>query len=159
MNLLIQRIEWPSNWIEPELGRSILGLGRIEHSVSARRVESDKHFWPSGLIGFGFLFDELNRTRIFFRSNVQLETVVWIEIRIECSIHELSDRLRFRIESEHAESFELEFWASFRVSILGLGSEVLFVESGRLEKKCSNSIRRSHYQRTWLDIDNDQIDI
>jgi hypothetical protein len=143
-------IEWPSSWIEPELGRSTLGLGRVEHSVSARRIEPDKHFWSRGLIEFEFLFDELNRTRIFVRSNVQLETVVWVKIRVECSIHELNDRLRFRIESEHADPSEPESWASSRASILGLGSEVLFVGSNRIEKKCPNSTRRSHYSsRYW----------
>jgi hypothetical protein len=60
-------VEWSSNWVEPELGRSTLGLSRVEHSASARRVEPDKHFWPSGLAGFEFLFDGLNRTQRFVR--------------------------------------------------------------------------------------------
>ncbi len=56
-----------SGWVEPELGRPTLGLGRVGHSVSARRVGPDKHFWPSGLVGFGFLSDGLNRTGLFVR--------------------------------------------------------------------------------------------
>ncbi len=96
------------------------------------------------LIEFEFLFDELYRTRIFVRSNIQFETVVWVEIRIECSTHELSDRLRCRVESEHANSFELELWISSRALILELSYEILFVESTRIESKCSNSTRRLH---------------
>jgi hypothetical protein len=60
-------LEWPSGWVEPEIGRSTLGLSRVEHSTSARRIEPDKHFWPSGLNEFGLSFDKLNRTQRLVR--------------------------------------------------------------------------------------------
>jgi hypothetical protein len=135
---------WSSSWVEPELGRLTLGLSRVGHILLARADRTNWGFCPGGLLELGLLFDGLNRTRIFVRSNVQFEIVVWVEIRIECSIHELSDRLKFRIESRHADSFELEFWINSRISILKLSFEILFVESNRIEKKCSNSTRRSH---------------
>ncbi len=58
---------WPSGWLHPELGCPTLGLSRVEHRPFARRVGSDKGFWPSGLKGLGVLFDELNQTRRFVR--------------------------------------------------------------------------------------------
>jgi hypothetical protein len=105
---------WPSSWVEPELGRPILGLGRVEHSASARRVGPDKHFWPSGLAGFGFLSDGLDRTRIFVRSNVQFELVVWPKPESNVQLTGWAAILRFRVESGHASPSEPEPWANSR---------------------------------------------
>jgi hypothetical protein len=76
-------VEWSSNWVEPELGRSILGLRRIEHRffirrvessasvlfarierirVTVRRIELNKDFCSSDLNELKCLFNELNRT-------------------------------------------------------------------------------------------------
>ncbi len=81
-------LEWPSNWIEPELGRLILGLGRIEHRFFARRIESNASvlfarierirvivrrielnlvFCSNDLNELKCMFDDLNRTYSFVR--------------------------------------------------------------------------------------------
>jgi hypothetical protein len=77
------RLGWPSGWVEPELGRSTLGLSRVEHRFSARRIESsasvlfarieririivrrvelNKDFCSSDLNELECMFDDLNRT-------------------------------------------------------------------------------------------------
>jgi hypothetical protein len=50
-------IEWPSGWVEPELGRPTLGLGRVGHRPLARRVE------PSAPL----LSGRIGRVRVLFR--------------------------------------------------------------------------------------------
>jgi hypothetical protein len=140
---------WPSGWVEPELGRPTLGLGRVGHSASARRVGPDKHFWPSGLTGFGFLSDGLNRTRIFVRSDVQLELVVWPKPESNVQPTGWAAILGFRVGSGHASPFEPEPWANSRTLTLGLGFDSC--SSGRVGlKKSVRTQPDGHTREIWV---------
>jgi hypothetical protein len=74
-------------WAHTFCSRGLDGFGFLSDELD--RVHP---FCSEGLNGFGFLFDGLNRTRIFVRSDVQLEIVVWVEIRVECPTHGLGGR-------------------------------------------------------------------
>ncbi len=65
------KIEWPSNWVEPELGRSTLGLSRVGHRSPVRRVEP----------GSPVLSERVERVRVFVRrveSNTAFRPTNWI---------------------------------------------------------------------------------
>jgi hypothetical protein len=88
-------IEWPSGWVEPELGRPILGLGRIGHTLFARASWTGWGFCPNGSDGLRFLFERITRSRTFARriesdrhtcsSNTQSEFRLIQKSRIELS--------------------------------------------------------------------------
>jgi hypothetical protein len=63
----ISLIEWSSGWVEPELGRPTLGLGRVEHTLLARADRTGWGFCPNGSNGLRFLSGRITRARTFVR--------------------------------------------------------------------------------------------
>jgi hypothetical protein len=61
------RLGWPLGWVEPELGRPTLGLGRVGHTLLARAGRTDWGFCPDGSDGLRFLSGRVTRARTFVR--------------------------------------------------------------------------------------------
>jgi hypothetical protein len=113
-------IEWPSCWVEPELGRSILGLGRIEHISSVRKDWAGSDSCSTSEIEQALLIERIDRIRILVRriesnrhtcsSSTQLEFRLIQKSRIEWSILELNNQIRFTSWAEQAILFDDLIW-------------------------------------------------
>jgi hypothetical protein len=58
---------WPSGWVEPELGRPTLGLGRVGHTSSVRKGWTGSGSCPTNWTGQALLAERVDRVRVLVR--------------------------------------------------------------------------------------------